>query len=481
MDTHLQAGSSLARGHLTPWSPSPLQVPHRMDMKRTNVRHPFYPDNVNTFYVSLALDTSHAETPAYTAAKNDLLTTDEDIKSHTAVAGTHHGTLAFACFILSGNKPGVLSATKVTSSGELDDLVAEALADSEDYYNNVLKEEFYYYYTVDYFTNPNYEIVSKFSEWIYPDDATLESCLVFKSWETAYEKSENTMKPPEVPQSVLSFAVKVRDDGCRLTRNLDACDAAHIVPEMEKKWWDRHGMSRFCQAGNESSDPTAVIENLISLRKDIHFVFDQAGYCFSVKYPDSLRLLHNRPLRAPKSISLPYLVTRFAWTILRFGYPKFVCVQTDNGGSSHQLGVEAEGQDDNQEKSEAQGEGAEAGPAEPPSAGAALSKPTTRSRTRAAGKRKNPPSQLETRMKKYSELGKLIERDLPPGFFNTADKGDPVPLTYWQKELVERTRYYPGCENALKLEEEYRQCHPEVYSLSNPEGPWMDVDEFDEF
>ncbi|KAK6343995.1 hypothetical protein TWF696_007646 [Orbilia brochopaga] len=136
----------LIRDPLTPWNAVPLKIPADNSIKLISICHPSYPDTKNEFFCFRAIDFA-AEDVQANAEDDGTLTSGEDITAYNNAAGIHHGTVAFACFLIAGNKPGVLSPTRISSSQELDSLVASLHPHPELWYDSLLKEKLYYYYT----------------------------------------------------------------------------------------------------------------------------------------------------------------------------------------------------------------------------------------------------------------------------------------------------------------------------------------------
>ncbi|KAF3924263.1 hypothetical protein ABW21_db0205329 [Orbilia brochopaga] len=476
----------LVRDPLTPWTAEPLKIPAGDSIKLIRICHPSYPDLINDFFCFRALDLATEETPIYANAEgNDPPSSDDDIKAYNRAAGVHHGTVALACFIVAGNRPGILSPTRIPSPEELDRLVADSRNNVETRYNSLLKEELYYYYTNDYFTTRMYDVVIDFQAWEYPTAELLSQCDPFSIWKTSHDESKLLPSEPLLV-SDLSWYTKARDGGCRLTGTVDACNAAHLIPEMHQEWWHRQAMRRYCRGTKTGADPTLVPENLISLRKDVHFVFDEAGYCFTVKngifvahflrfeFPDTLKLLHNRPLRAPKSIPLQYLLARFAWSVIKSIDGEFAMFRVKQR-IKRKKAKHAEGP----------GESSRAGSKKTASGKASEKEPCRKGvipkkRKSAAAKINDEDMKVNfegDEAEEYRRLGEFIGRDMPKGFFDLRKDRSKFKLNVVQEDIVDRVIYYPGCEKAYKLAKDYTETHPEVRAVSNPEGPWMEVTE----
>ncbi|KAJ6260354.1 hypothetical protein Dda_4580 [Drechslerella dactyloides] len=431
----------LIRDPLTPWTAAPLKIPGDGSIKFISIRHPSYPDSKNEFFCFRAFDFATDETVVHAQpAGIDTLTSNDDIKAYDNAAGIHHGTVAFACFLVAGNQPGILSPSRISSPEELASLVAESRLNSETWYHGLLKKELYYYYTNDYFTNQGYNIITDFRLWEYPSAEILNQCDPFSIWKTSHDNSE--MLPPALygPVSDLSSNIKARDGGCRLTGTIDACDVVHIIPEMHKEWWYDQGMRRYCGRTKTGADPTFVPDNLISLRKDVRYVFDQAGYCFTVKTHSLLGVEEKKGKKAKKPDP------------------------TDEQESDDEGDYDADDQGGDQGKRKHVKEASR--------------------KTAGLKKRKDAVAEMgEKDMKAeygdeaddYRQPGELIRRDMPKDFFNIENDRSKFNLNAIQEDIVDRVIYYPGCEKAFELGREYMGKHPEVRAVSDPQGPWMEA------
>lgn len=104
---------------------------------------------------------------------------------------------------------------------------------------------------------------------------------------------------------------------------------AHIIPAQEQAWYDRNGMRRYSGFGHKS---LGDVGNMIRLRRDLHYIFDNRKLVFVPKAPspsdaaywvahamdyskDLLALYHNLQLHDISGIPREYLLARFAWTI----------------------------------------------------------------------------------------------------------------------------------------------------------------------
>ncbi|KAL2670252.1 hypothetical protein Neosp_014719 [[Neocosmospora] mangrovei] len=164
-----------------------------------------------------------------------------------------------------------------------------------------------------------------------------------------------------IPSAGLSVNLKQkiaalsRDGTCRISGYLDAVEVAHIVPRASGYWFEYNSMARYNSRDKISPSPGENLDaylytryarlsdvpqqvdddqNLITLRRDLHYLFDQRRFTFVVKQPresDSLQvvthvlcaqgstelisLYHNRLPQPLSGISTEFLFTRFAWSL----------------------------------------------------------------------------------------------------------------------------------------------------------------------
>ncbi|KAI1184606.1 hypothetical protein F5B17DRAFT_72372 [Nemania serpens] len=139
----------------------------------------------------------------------------------------------------------------------------------------------------------------------------------------------------------------MRDGGCRITGSRVAPEAAHLVSVEAQGWFEHNQMERYCRG--ESRPIAQNIDddsNMISLRRDLHFLFDQRRFSVVPKRPtpqnakrqqenvgdphpllfvhvllpdssDELcALYHNRSLQPVSGLDVrpEFLFARFAWS-----------------------------------------------------------------------------------------------------------------------------------------------------------------------
>ncbi|KAJ6259168.1 hypothetical protein Dda_6066 [Drechslerella dactyloides] len=494
---------------LSAWNVTPHRMPAPERIKVIAINHPSYDDIGGIFLQPYALDqVIEGQDPADYDETEDafLLTTKKDIDLFNKRAGIHHGTLLLACFALTGGKNGVLSPARLTDQSQIRELFSRLETDAAAVSNEVLTEARYYYYPLEYFDNQEYEVLSSFRDWAAPNKESLDSNPVFRLWNSAWTNDlEIKHQTGQVIKSRLEFAmsnasmsIKARDVTCKMTGILDPLDAAHIVPEKERAFWDLNNLSKR-RSGRQGlpSDPTAVEDNLITLNKNIHHVFDQGAFCFTVKentfvahfseahFLDTLRMLHNRPLRTPSTANPIYLFVRFAWTFFQYRFPLPPRAQPlrseDHPGELplSTAGVEpASGREGPTKRGRGQrGRGAKSQPEERPEASRKSERlnPMPMDVDGAQEKSDNAggDAPFDQELERLREIGEYVEQQFPPGFFDS-DGAVGQPLQKWQQDLLDVADCYPGCEETARLKHRYRKEHPEVSAVSNPEKVWED-------
>ncbi|EWC44887.1 hypothetical protein DRE_00946 [Drechslerella stenobrocha 248] len=493
--TATETMSELVREEFSVWAATPAQIPLKPKVKSISIRNPQY-DKINTFLHLPALDFD--QNTQFEAATNAPLHTPNDLAKYNKVAGLHRGTITMACYALAGNKYGVLSPCRLANKADIESQLAEVHS-SPTGFDEVLNMPHYYFYTVDFFETSGYDVITNFPDWTFPTAEELELNPVYQLWLNAYTEIQDRMLERDLElksqvhcaPSDISTHVKTRDVVCRLTRCHDPLDAAHLVPEKEKIFWERSEFNMLSKNSAISSDSTAVAENMIALRKDVHHIFDQRAFCITLKgntfvasfctldYCDSLRAFQNRPILEIATAALPYILTRFIWTF--FGHSLLLYARQHPKKNRARGSEDGKGKgkgkrfapDDTEESEEDLG-----GPSGQPWAkkGRKVGPEGIRKSTRQI--EKSAEDNFTERIERIRKIGQAIKSDFPPGFFD-ADMSSLPELSLSQRALADVTSFYPGCENAEILSEDYKKRHPQVHSLAKPQGPWMEEDEFD--
>jgi len=130
--------------------------------------------------------------------------------------------------------------------------------------------------------------------------------------------------------SSLNQAVLTRDISCHISQNIFGTESAYLIPRTEEHWFNTNEMllysSRPDAPESNSADTTRKV---LLLRSDLHHLFDQGRLVFLPKggawvvhilsgWPDGelAALYHNVSLEPLSELSVEFLLTRFAWTVL---------------------------------------------------------------------------------------------------------------------------------------------------------------------
>ncbi|KAL2165010.1 hypothetical protein VTH06DRAFT_306 [Thermothelomyces fergusii] len=180
--------------------------------------------------------------------------------------------------------------------------------------------------------HPPYPVVPRFSDWRFPHGNL-----------------------PPLWEQWASTAVReggaAASQWCAVTNYGDGLEIAHLVPAAEEDWWLCNGMARYASRHTYSSATIDSRANMLTLRADLHRVFDEKNFCLvpklesesgtdpprrdendAVPEPRSPQLVlhvfnstpsgqlpklwHNRVLHPiPATVAVECLFARFAWTI----------------------------------------------------------------------------------------------------------------------------------------------------------------------
>lgn len=266
---------------------------------RLEVRHPGYPDDNNLLL--------------------ELSATDSD--GHNRGIDTH--IVHMACAILAGNRfDGYLSIFRnpvVTPTPTPSTLPLPLLRE-------ILPVGIYYFHVPQTantslpaeLSPPNllpYPVVPNFREWTFPKGHVPEA------WSSA-----------PIARPLARRTPKARDGSCRVTDQNEVTELGHIIPEGEREWFVRNCMDRYRRGPKTGPDVLGAPENILTLRPDIHFLWDRMDFSIVPKMDhqsswvwvihvhtvsDELcSLYHNRRLHPLSGLAWRFLLARFAWDIL---------------------------------------------------------------------------------------------------------------------------------------------------------------------
>ncbi|KXX76683.1 hypothetical protein MMYC01_206511 [Madurella mycetomatis] len=184
--------------------------------------------------------------------------------------------------------------------------------------------------------DPPYPIVPRFSHWRFPHS---DLPPLWQRW--AADTAATRMGGETARRCVLS-------------NYGDGLEMAHLLPASEDDWWLSNQMQQYSPTQLFSSDPIDGPANLLTLRADLHRVFDERHFCFvpkvgkksggdgreadtghdgdtaERKLPQLVlhvfnstpsgqlpNLWHNRAVHPiPGTVAVECLFARFAWTVL---------------------------------------------------------------------------------------------------------------------------------------------------------------------
>ncbi|UKZ81278.1 hypothetical protein TrVFT333_009050 [Trichoderma virens FT-333] len=247
--------------------------------------------------------------PAYSASYNPLLRLQAADSDPEGRPGIDYDTAFIACSIVTGNKWHGWLAIKDSGGNFL------GLERPDD---GILTSELYYFCLDRQNPARAYPAIPSFDHWRFPHNDIPEP------WAGLV-----------IPNSRHELDVTFRDSTCRITGYVNATEAAHLVPASAVGWFNSNSMSRYC---SNQLDAFEINDgrNMILLRRDLHYLFDQRRLAFVVNQSgdqnaqlvthslippgeigatELAHLYHNRRLQPLSGISLEFLLARFAWSI----------------------------------------------------------------------------------------------------------------------------------------------------------------------
>ncbi|KAF5002601.1 hypothetical protein FDECE_10572 [Fusarium decemcellulare] len=192
--------------------------------------------------------------------------------------------------------------------------------------DGLLRGHTYYYFVGDHEPTHRYPVIPSFHHWRFPHGELPEL------WAR--------LEIPPGPQTQATRrdeAVLTRDVTCRITAHKGAREVAHLVPLSEGYWFIRNGMRRYC-LDQLNSISTYDTNNMLLLRRDLHFLFDHHRFVFATKRNRSdavqlvlhvlnheradelVNLYHNRLTQALCGVSVEFIFARLAWTLFTSTY-----------------------------------------------------------------------------------------------------------------------------------------------------------------
>ncbi|EJT71213.1 hypothetical protein GGTG_10473 [Gaeumannomyces tritici R3-111a-1] len=228
--------------------------------------------------------------------------------------GIDFDTALAACGLVAGNRWS-------DGSFSLDRSAAVSVERPSD---GVLREP-EYFFQLPGPLDPPYPIVPRFSHWLFPHDN------LPPLWQRWAADATAATRTGEVARR------------CVLSNYGDGLEMAHLLPASEDDWWYSNRMQRYSPMQLFSSSPINGPANLLTLRADLHRVFDERHFCLVPKVGDNSGgdadplespqlvlhvfnstpsgqlpgLWHNRAAHPiPATVAVECLFARFAWTVL---------------------------------------------------------------------------------------------------------------------------------------------------------------------
>lgn len=170
-----------------------------------------------------------------------------------------------------------------------------------------------------------YPVVPCFAHWTFPHD-NLPGL-----WAPQLSSLSPNCELRDVPiRSDSNVAVLERDGSCRISSRFEGCNVAHIIPRNELQWFDMNSMYKY--AAKESGNYINDVNNVLLLRQDLLFAFDQRKFVIVPKTTDigqdspkwvvhllvnshELSLLYHNVQLQPTTVSSEFLFARFAWSL----------------------------------------------------------------------------------------------------------------------------------------------------------------------
>ena len=169
-----------------------------------------------------------------------------------------------------------------------------------------------------------YPIVPSFCDWQFPHGK------LPPSWERAMTSPSDL-----TTRSNVTTAVYARDVSCRMSRSMDGCEKAHLVPLDEAPWFRENQMQRYNWDDSLSLERVVCdLNNMLLLRSDLHKSFDVAKFVFVPKLETGntskkqitshildrrskqlAELYHNVAVQPIDLIPSEFLLARVAWAL----------------------------------------------------------------------------------------------------------------------------------------------------------------------
>ncbi|KAH7019711.1 hypothetical protein EDB80DRAFT_676682 [Ilyonectria destructans] len=230
--------------------------------------------------------------------------------------GIHYDTAHTACAILTGNRWDGYFSENPNGNIRVDRPR-----------DGILRENHYFFCLPSTSTSTEpYPVIPRFTDWRFPH----------RNLPSIWRQLQEQLNAPRA-------GVQPNPSGyCCLSDYADAVEMAHLVPSSLSAWWANNKMASYGRTNLFSTDPINIPANFITLRSDIHRMFDERHFCMVPKMDETgsetsnstpaphlvvhvfnsipseqlPKLWHNRELHTlPSVVSVECLFARFAWTI----------------------------------------------------------------------------------------------------------------------------------------------------------------------
>ncbi|THW63456.1 hypothetical protein D6D19_09650, partial [Aureobasidium pullulans] len=135
--------------------------------------------------------------------------------------------------------------------------------------DGILLAKEYYFRVLD--DAEQYPLAPSFADWLFPHE------YLTSIWP---QLSVSDMPPRRAlpPEGGLIDALLAQDIACRLTDTVEGTEHAHLVLGSEVARFQQNTMFRYGVSPRPEVEPIHVLRNALSLRSDIHIVFDQRRF-----------------------------------------------------------------------------------------------------------------------------------------------------------------------------------------------------------
>ncbi|GKU09352.1 hypothetical protein FLAG1_10119 [Fusarium langsethiae] len=169
--------------------------------------------------------------------------------------GIHYDTAHTACAILAGNLWYGYFST---------DIHGKIRANPSD---GILRDERYYFClpTSDDPATDKYPIVPRFRDWRFPH----------RNLPPIWKRYQEYLAQQD--------SIAIKGDRCAVTNCGDVVEEAHILPSQQEPWFSMNMMKRYARTPIFSMSQIDAPANKLSLRCDIHKIFDERHFTFVPK------------------------------------------------------------------------------------------------------------------------------------------------------------------------------------------------------